>query len=434
MTTTRASLLKYLRNTAWLLGGRATRMALTVAAGIVVARYLGPQRFGDLSFAFSFVALFTPLSEMGLERILVRDLVRSPESRDELLGTAFGLRLAGALLLVGLAMASVRMLGHSQTVCALVGVVALGALFHPVQVITAFLYSQVRGREVALAECISTAGAGMARIGLALAGAALVWFGWAVVLEAAFLAAMLVRFYGTGGGRLRQWRCAAAMGKSLVGDAWPLVFSGAMAIIYMRIDQVMLMEMAGSDAVGLYAAAVKISEALYFVPVTLTAALAPVIVNARQTSPEHFSRRMQQLLDMLFLISACAALLLSLRPGSLVVLVFGEAYQAAGSSLVLLAWAGVFVFLGVGSSQWLVVENLQRWSMVRSSLGCLSNIVLNYYAIPRYGIEGAAMSTLISYGIVTFGALGVSSQCRPLLVMMLKTPLLPSLFARDTHG
>ena len=90
---------KYFANTSWLLGERILRMAISLFVGIYVARYLGPERFGLLSYALSFVWLFSSLASFGLDDILVRELVQRPEQRNNLLGTVFWLKVCGTAVM-----------------------------------------------------------------------------------------------------------------------------------------------------------------------------------------------------------------------------------------------------------------------------------------------------------------------------------------------
>jgi len=97
---------RYFANTSWLMGHRALSMVVALFVGVYVARYLGPDRFGLLSYSMSFVGLFMALSTLGLDGIMVRELVKTPERRDELLGTAFWLKAGGATLMwIGIAAA-----------------------------------------------------------------------------------------------------------------------------------------------------------------------------------------------------------------------------------------------------------------------------------------------------------------------------------------
>ena len=84
---------KYFDNTSWLLMERIVRMIVALFVGVYIARYLGPERFGLLSYANSFVGLFLALATLGIDSIVIRELVKRPGSRSVILGTAFGLSL-----------------------------------------------------------------------------------------------------------------------------------------------------------------------------------------------------------------------------------------------------------------------------------------------------------------------------------------------------
>ena len=85
--------MKYFKNTSWLFGEKILRMVVGLFVGVWVARYLGPEQFGLFSYAQSFVGLFTAIAGLGLDSIIVRELVKDESKRDALLGTAFRLKL-----------------------------------------------------------------------------------------------------------------------------------------------------------------------------------------------------------------------------------------------------------------------------------------------------------------------------------------------------
>ena len=64
-----------------------------------LARYLGPEKFGLLNYAIAFVALFGPVSTLGIQGVVIRDIVKDPGAKDVTLGSSFALRLAGGLAL-----------------------------------------------------------------------------------------------------------------------------------------------------------------------------------------------------------------------------------------------------------------------------------------------------------------------------------------------
>lgn len=143
----RVALQKILANTGWLFIDKIIRMGVGLLVGIWVARYLGPEQFGLYNYALSFVALFSALATLGLDGIVVRDIVRDPSCKDETLGTAFVLKLIGGgltfLFVVG---ANSLLRPHDRLTQWLVGIIALGTIFQAFDTIDFWFQSQVKSK------------------------------------------------------------------------------------------------------------------------------------------------------------------------------------------------------------------------------------------------------------------------------------------------
>ena len=188
-------------------------------------------------------------------------------------------------------------------------------------------------------------------------------------------------------------------------------------MVYMKIDQIMLGQMSGDEAVGIYSAAVRISEVWYFIPLVIVASVFPAILEAKKRNEAHYYARLQQLYDLMVLLSISVALPMSFLATPIVKLLFGEAYAPAGSVLAIHIWASVFVFLGVASSKWFLAENRQVLSLQRTVLGALANILLNAWLIPLYGTVGAAIATVVSYAIAAYFSDCLQAETRKAFLM-----------------
>tara|TARA_B110000305_G_scaffold88661_1_gene99940 strand:- start:108 stop:503 length:396 start_codon:yes stop_codon:yes gene_type:complete len=114
----------------------------------------------------------------------------------------------------------------------------------------------------------------------------------------------------------------------------------------------------------------------------------------------------------------------------IVELLYGTQYNQAGSVLLIHIWAGVFVFLGVASSKWFLVENLKMLLLQRAFYGMIINIILNFILIPKYGIQGAAFATLISQAISAYIIDFFHIKTRKMFYMKSKTIFLTSLLRK----
>ncbi|MDR3491374.1 MAG: flippase, partial [Gammaproteobacteria bacterium] len=200
--------------------------------------------------------------------------------------------------------------------------------------------------------------------------------------------------------------------KMMLRNSWPLILSGIAISLYMRIDQIMIKEMLDEKAVGLYSSAVRLSEAWYFVPVIVTSSLFPAIVNAKKISEDLYNKRLQRLYLIMIYTAVGIALPVTLMAKTIVVTLYGIHYQDAGLVLSIHIWAGVFVGLGVANGPWFLSENLQKLATINTLMGAAVNVVLNYFFIPIYGIEGVAFATFISYGVAAYLALFMHKKTR----------------------
>ena len=220
--------------------------------------------------------------------------------------------------------------------------------------------------------------------------------------EYAVLATGLIIVYHYNKLSIFNWKYSKKFASSLLKDSWPLALSGIVVMVYMRIDQIMIKNMISEEAVGYYSAAVRICEAWYFIPVTLCSSIFPAIVNAKNISEEFYNNRMQKLYDLLTWLAIGIAIPVTIFSNQIIQILFGSDFSSAAPVLTIYIWAGVAVFLGVASSQYLINENLTKLFFYRTSVGMILNVVLNFIFIPLYGIIGSAVATLISYTVATF--------------------------------
>ena len=174
---------KYLANTSWMFVEKVIRLGVVMVTTIFTTRYLGDQLFGQLSYASGYVGLFFALTSMGLDEIVVRDLVRKPERRDDILGTAAMLKLFGALLLVALTTAVGLLKGMDPETLTLVAIIAVAELLKPFVVVEYWFQAQVQAKTssiVLIAQALISAGYKFFLIGIE---APLSWFAWSYVVE-----------------------------------------------------------------------------------------------------------------------------------------------------------------------------------------------------------------------------------------------------------
>lgn len=416
----RPNLVKIVDNIGWLFFDKVLRMGVGLLVGVWVARYLGPEQFGMLNFALAFTGLFGAIATLGLQGIVVRDIVRDPESAHLTLGTAAMLQLLGGLVSFLLILSAIAYLrpddSLSRTIVAILGAMML---LKASEMAVYWFESQVQSKYTVWVQNSVFLVFAVVKVGLILLEAPLPAFVWAMLAEAAVVAAILLLVFNLRGPNITQLQASIARAQILLKDSWPLLLSSAAIIVYMKIDQIMLGQMIGDEAVGIYSAAVRISEVWYFIPMVIVASVFPAIIEAKKRSEELYYARLQKLYDFMAVIGVVVALPMTVFSGSLITMLFGAQFSEAGTVLAIHIWAGIFVFLGVASNNWFLTENLQKLAFQRTVYGAVANIIMNLLLIPKFGVNGAAVALVISQAIASLFFDGLQKVTRHMFFMKL---------------
>lgn len=417
--------LKYVRNFSWIIFEKFCRLCVSFLVAAYVARYLGPGNYGLLNFALSFTGFFTVFVSLGLDGIIARNLVRDPTQEAVILGTAFWLRVIGSMTGFSLVLGALTFTKYDSQTNVLIMVLATAMLFQPFCILEALFQSRVAARYTTFANLWTMGTTSSLRLLLVAMKSTVTAFAVALVVEKIILGGALYVFYRRAGRQGSRWRFSLPLAKELLSDSWPLIFSGLVVMLYMRIDQVMIKEMLDNESLGYYSAAVYLAEGWYFLGMAASSSLFPAIVKAREISEELYYDRLQRFYRLMAWLAICVALPVHFLADHLIYLLYGAAFQPAAEVLKINIWCGVFVFLGVASSSWLVTENLQRISLIRSIVGAFLNIVLNLLLIPRYGIVGSAWATLVAQAFASYLAYAFTKITRRTFIMQTKAFLPP---------
>lgn len=422
----RPQLLKMLDNAGWLFIDRGVRIGVGLLVFAWLARYLGPEDFGKLSFALAFVALFQTLTVLGLNRIVVRDIARDPGCANRTLGTTLALQFLAAVLANGLIFGLIAWVRPDDAVTrSLVAIIGLGLLFQVREAVRYWFESQLQSRYTVWAEnSVFLLAAGI-KLLLIWAEAPLIAFAWAILAEMGFGATALFLTYARRTGQLRQWRVDWTVAKTLLSAGWPLLLTALALMVQHRIGQILLAEMAGDVALGQFAAAYRVIEVLNTVPMIISSTLAASIAQLSHADRPGYQARLRDLYRIMLLAFLGVALPILLLADWLIPLVFGRQYQQAAEYLPWLLMPLFFTFFGVARGLFITSENLFRHALISALSGATVNVLLNLALIPRFGAHGVIAAGTLSGFVTVFVMDALHSPGRPNLNAMLHALISP---------
>ncbi|MBS1370639.1 MAG: flippase [Lentisphaeria bacterium] len=387
---------RYGANTLWMLAEKGCRLILGFLVGIYVARQLGPAQFGLLNYAISFIALFSMLATIGMDPVIVRELVRRPGKSASILGSALGLKAAGFAVMAAVVGAVLFFSPMSNSDRVLMAIILAGYGFQVFQIFDFNFQARVLGKYSAMSQIAALLITSGFRLWFAWKGAPLWCF---AAVESGYMALSALGyalFYRKLDGRFHHWRFDCGEAGFLLRESLPLFLAGTASMFYLRFDQVIVTWMLGDAANGQYAAAVRLLEALYLLPLVVSDSFFPSLVGTRSTSLLRYYRRTEQLMRFMFYCALAILLPAAVAGYFMIVLLFGAAYREAAWLFVLLLLKIPVVYPGLVYGKWYLAEGMQKISMVVAFCGCGMSVLLDYLMISWWGLTGVAAAAVVT--------------------------------------
>ncbi|MFW6348354.1 MAG: flippase [Cyclonatronaceae bacterium] len=422
-----------LSSTAWVSGYRMLRMGIAFGVGILVARYLGPDAYGKLSYSVALIMIFLGVAGPGLKDVVTRRLSRQPDRQADFLWAAFRLMLSMNAILLGLALLTVLLLRpEAPLIWAMTAIIGLGNAFRAFEAFELLFLYRLEMAKTVLVQAASFSFISVSKLLLIYFEAGLLWFSVSVGAE----------LFLTGLGfwwlfRVKQTKDTAIstryvhagrrflLEKSLLKTALPAIGGLAFTVLLFKVDQVMLGWLANDEAVGFYAIAAQFSEYWMHLAAALVISSYPGLLTAAKSSYTKFEQDFTRLIALLFYSGFLIAVPFWFLGEWIITLFLGEAYSSAGHILNIHIWSLFFLFMMEALKKWYVIENRLSTFLKLTFLAVLLNIILNLWLIPTYAGIGAAWATVAAYSAAGFWLLFFFDDARPAGLLLLRGIGLP---------
>ena len=390
--------LKTIKNSSWLIGDKVFTMIIGVFITAMVARYFGPESYGQFNFSLSIATLFTAFSTLGLETLTVKAIVDKDQDEGVILCTSLVLRIVGGIILTFLAVLLIRLIEpNDSNTHVLVLILSVTMVFKALEVIEYWIEAHQRAKISSIVRILAYVLIAGFKIGMVMFGGTLIHFALIHVLNVIIIGIGLTIVYFRNRVEKFVWKVDFSYAKSMLSQSWPIILSGLMITLYMQIDKVMLGSLMSTKVeVGVYSAAVSIASMWYFIPMAIITSFKPVILSKKKANEESYLKSVQLLYIIIAWLGISFGVLVLIFSSPLINILYGAEYQKASNILSISIWAGTFAMLGSATSIWLIAENLQKYKTIFVFGGALVNVVLNYFLIPITGAYGAAIATLAS--------------------------------------
>ncbi len=394
------------KNTFWLTFGEMTGRLLRAGVVIYAARILGAERWGIFSYAITFAALFTIFSDIGLSSVLTKEAAKNPTEQHKYFSTIFILKL---ILILFIFLITIFIMPHLTKIPLSRSLIIFVALLFVFDSLRSFGNAFFRAIEKMEREALINI---LTQATILLGGFLVLWtipspenlalvyaIGSAIGLIATmfFLAPFLRKVFSY---------FDKAILKPILNAAWLFGLTSVLGAVMINTDTIMLGWFRNAEAIGFYSAAQKPILLLYVIPSMIAGALFPAFSRFAQVNNEKFRMLLEKGLSFVFLLSLPFSIGLFLTSNQIVNLLFGASYQPAILTLKILSFTLITAFTAALIINSIFAYNRYKLLLWYAAIGALGNVILNAFLIPVWGINGAAISTIITQ-ILSIGYVGV---------------------------
>lgn len=389
---------KLFSNFSWLFAGAAGKLIIGLIAVLYLARVLGPHGFGQISFALAVLAYFILVTDCGLQTLGTREIAAGSEDESQIVGKILSIRFVLIIASLGILLAFAPLLTPSTTTKNLLLIFCFALI--PMGLNLAWFF---RGREQMMLVGISE----LFQVGLYLVFLLAfvkttkqlffvpVIFIGSHMLSTLYLAGIFTRRKG-----MPRFSTSVKESWKYFRIAVPIVITLFLHQIYFNFDTVMLGFFRSETEVGLYNAAYHVIMAIIALNTVFMKSIYPTFSRLHRIKPFEVYKLLEKTLSlsMVFAIPIGIAGTILGRP--IIVILYGTRFADSTLAFQILVWSASLAFIGANYGYCLVACQQQKALAIAAGIGTATNVALNFLLIPKYGILGACLATLIAQFIM----------------------------------
>lgn len=386
-----------------MIGQQVYYMVLSLVVGALSARYLGPSNYGLLNYGTSIISFFTIVSKLGLDGVIINEMIKRPEKRGSFLGSALVARLLVSIVSVGMVMVIVNALEPDNEALQIVTLLqSFVIIMQSYEVLTYWFQMNLKMKYVSIATMIAQTVVVGWRILLLVLKASVNWFALSASIQFFVCGIVVAAFF------LKEkdvkLKFSINDASYLIKNSYHFIISGLAVVFYMQIGKVMIGKFFGNELVGIYTAATVIAAMWEFVPNAIINSARPLIMEQKSKDENKYLKQFQILLLGITVLAIIVGIAVLLLGNIAIKVLYGAQYMAAAIPLSILIWSTGFAIIGTARGVWIVSEGLNQYTKYYIFMGAIFNFALNFIFIPKWGIVGAAITTLLSQIFVAFVA------------------------------
>ena len=384
------------RNASWLIASKIAQSVLGLIVGMLTARYLGPSNYGLINYAASITTFVIPIMNLGFTNVLVQELTNNPNQEGRILGSSITMcTLSAFLCMLGVTLYTFVLDKNEPVTNVVVILYSIMLFMQAVEIIQYWFQAKLLSKYTAIVSFIAYSFVSVYKFFLLYLQKSVYWFAISHSLDYLIISVSLLIIYRKLGGQKLKFDYLTV--KRMFSRSKHYIVSSLMVTIFAQTDRVMIKLMIDESAVGYYSAAITCAGLTQFVFAAIIDSFRPIIFEKKkQGDIIGFDKNIIRLNSLIIYLSLAQSIIMSILSPVIISVLYGNQYRASILALQIIVWYTTFSYMGSVRNIWILSENKQKYLWILNLGGALLNIFLNYLMIPRIGIYGASLASLLT--------------------------------------
>lgn len=386
---------RFFDNLSWTLVAKCIQLVAQMLIGMFVARYLGADAKGALDYVAAFITFGTSVVGLGLSGVIVNELCTSEKKDAAILGSMLRVQFIVSLVTAGILIGLIYCLNIGDKELLFIAIIqGISLLF---TVFTTFGYwfqARDRMKEASLIQLVAQFIVIAYKAIIILLKCDVIYFAFSVTLEAVSQAVIYFLVYRRHD--KEPFSSDGELVKKVLKQSAPFLVADIMIFLYQCMDKMMLGTMLDKTKVAYYSAATTIANMWSLIPNSFLSVIRPKVMEAKGKDEELYKKRLTETFTGLIYSALPYSIAMTFLGKLAIWILYGEDFLPGTSALSIVVWYCAFSYIGAGRSIYLICEGKNKYAQIFCAWGAVSNAILNAVLIPRWGINGAAVATLLT--------------------------------------
>jgi len=387
-------------NSGYVIAGRVLNIFLRLIPVILMIRYLGSELYGIYSFVLAFVGIFAVFVDMGIDKILIREVSKNKEKMEEYIGSVLILKMLMSFMVIFVIISMSLMLNLTEMKFVGVAIVSLFLLFQSMRApLSTYFRVNLKMQYSVLATLTGSAVFIILILWFIQIKAPIYYFFVAYILSY-FTSTLCIYLFSRKFHRI-NFVIDTEIWKHFLKISLPLGIVLLFITLNDRIGILILNWLKGDKAVGYFSAPLAIMDKLTIIPFASMMSLFPVFSKLYEDKEAAWKRGFEISFKYMFIISVFLAALSTRYSDEIVLLLFGSDFAPSVKVFPILMWSIVFIFINFVLIDVITSAGRQKILIPIFALTFVVTLILNLIFVPKYSFVGTAISFLISKSIIS---------------------------------